>query len=176
MDLVQKHYPHEQHIFVFDNATTHSKRPASAPSAQKMTKNPSKTFGVKVTATENGRTQYLPNRKPQKQVVQMGPGKLPNGSLQPFYDDFGVFKGMTRILIECSLTQEAKLRAKCKNFKCEKGAMDCCQWHVLYNQPDFMNQESMLQIACKEQGFEAMFLPKFHCELNFIKQCWGHAK
>ncbi|KAF8236176.1 hypothetical protein L208DRAFT_1253078, partial [Tricholoma matsutake] len=25
-------------------------------------------------------------------------------------------------------------------------------------------------------GFQILFLPKFHCELNIIKQCWGHAK
>jgi transposase len=47
---------------------------------------------------------------------------------------------------------------------------------VLYNQPDFANQLSAVEIACKAQGYEAMFLPKFHCELNFIEQCWGHSK
>jgi transposase len=29
---------------------------------------------------------------------------------------------------------------------------------------------------CAEWGFKVMFLPKYHCELNFIEQCWGHAK
>ncbi|KZT67640.1 hypothetical protein DAEQUDRAFT_672921, partial [Daedalea quercina L-15889] len=26
------------------------------------------------------------------------------------------------------------------------------------------------------RGFEVLFLPKFHCKLNPIKQCWGHSK
>ena len=26
------------------------------------------------------------------------------------------------------------------------------------------------------QGIQVLFLPKFHCELNFIEQCWGYAK
>jgi len=55
MGIVEKHYPNDHHIFVFDNATTHSKRPATALSAQKMTKGPSKTFGVEVTVFENGK-------------------------------------------------------------------------------------------------------------------------
>jgi hypothetical protein len=37
-------------------------------------------------------------------------------------------------------------------------------------------RESSLEITAKAQGFEVVFLPKFHCELNFIEQCWGHAK
>ena len=34
----------------------------------------------------------------------------------------------------------------------------------------------MLEIHCQEHGFSVIFLPKFHCELNFIEQCWGYAK
>ena len=66
MAIVEKYYPHDQHMFIFDNTTTHSKQPAAAPSARKMTKNPSKNFGVEVTIRENGKIQYLPNGKPQK--------------------------------------------------------------------------------------------------------------
>jgi hypothetical protein len=176
MDIVQKYYPHDRHIFVFDNATTHSKRPVAASSARKMTKNPSKSFGVEATIMDNGKIQYLPNGKPQKCVMQMGPGKFADGSPQSFYDDAGIFKGMTKILNERKLTEEAKLKAKCKGFKCEKGAMNCCQRWVLHNQPDFINQESALEIMANVQGFEVVFLLKFHCKLNFIEQCWGHAK
>jgi len=50
--------------------------------------------------------------------------------------------------------------------------MDCCCWRILYNQPDFANVKPVLQTFCHEAGF----LLKFHCELNFIEQCWGYAK
>jgi transposase len=36
--------------------------------------------------------------------------------------------------------------------------------------------KSLLEEACAKQGFWMLFLPKFHCELNFIEQCWGFAK
>jgi len=101
---------------------------------------------------DNGKIQYLPNGKPEKHVAQMGPGKFADGSPQSFYNNVGIFKGMTKILIECELTEEAKLKAECKGFKCKKGAANCCQCWVLYNQPDFVDQESALEITCKAKG------------------------
>lgn len=80
------------------------------------------------------------------------------------------------ILHERGLIQESKLRAQCKDFKCAKGATNCCCRRVLYNQPDFVAVESNLERICKARGFSVLFLPKFHCELNFIEQCWGYAK
>ena len=31
-------------------------------------------------------------------------------------------------------------------------------------------------MRCKEHGFCALFLLKFHLELNLIKECWYHVK
>jgi transposase len=47
---------------------------------------------------------------------------------------------------------------------------------MLYDELDFVGVESLLEIACKACGFHANFFPKFHCELNFIEQCWGYSK
>jgi hypothetical protein len=122
MDIVAKHYPDEDHIFVFDNATTHLKREDTALSARKMTKGPSNTFGVEVTVVdEAGKIRYAADGKPEKKTVQMGPGQLPDSSVQPFYDGNRVFKGMTQILQEREMHQESKLCAECKNFKCKEG-------------------------------------------------------
>ena len=176
MDIAEKYYPNDNHVFIFDNATTHQKRPATALSARKMTKNPNKTFGAEVTVFENGRIRYTPDGKPQKVKVRMDPGKFLDGSPQDLYNENGDFKGMTKLLLERGLTQEATLNAECKNFKCADETASCCQRRVLYNQPDFAGQVSALEISCRERGFEVIFLPKFHCELNFIEQCWGHSK
>lgn len=54
--------------------------------------------------------------------------------------------------------------------------LDCCCRRLLYNEPDFVNVPSLLETECNSRGFKVIFLPKFHCELNFIEQCWGYAK
>src|SRR6266404_5765063 len=38
IDIIEKHYPDEDHVLLFDNATTHLKRADSAISARKMPK------------------------------------------------------------------------------------------------------------------------------------------
>jgi hypothetical protein len=185
MDILQKHYPNENHVLVFDNATTHLKRANGALSARNMPKFTSKmetNWGVEVNVwNENGKPVYGSDGKILKMKIQMEDATFADGTKQVLYFEpehpkAGLFKGMAVILEERGLINKSKPHAQCKNFKCLPGQSSCCCRRALYNQPDFVQVESLLETTCKARGFSVIFLPKFHCELNFIEQCWGFAK
>jgi len=190
MDILEKYYPDEDHVLVFDNASTHQKRPDGALSARRMPKRTSmveKNWCVEVNVRgNNGQPVYGPDGKISKHKVKMVDATFADGTSQSLYFDAshekaGLFKGMAVILEERGLVKESQLRAECKKFQCPKpsgsdGMAQCCCRRVLYNQPDFTEVESLLEMTCKARSFEVLFLPKFHCELNFIEQCWGFAK
>ena len=104
------------------------------------------------------------------------------GEPQPFYfpPDYpsmpGWFKGMEWILRERSLWPECGLPSECPGFKCPDGRSDCCCRCLLFNQPDFVTQQSHLEELIWQRGHLCDFYPKYHCELNFIEQYWGAAK
>ena len=117
--------------------------------------------------------------------MNMVSGKLWDGTLQPFYfleghELAGHFKGMAIILKEHGYANAHQLRTQCKDFNCPKAtepqAQLCCCWRILYNEPNFASVMSLVEQECIQQNFQVLFLPKFHCELNFIEQCWGCAK
>lgn len=83
-----------------------------------------------------------------------------------------VAKGIKAILVECGLYQE-RLRGKC-NKKCTSDS--CCNRRILELQADFMEQKSLVQEVIEAAGHLCIVLPKFHCELNFIKFFWGAVK
>ena len=186
MDILDKHFPDECHIFVFDNATTHLKHTDDALSACKMSKGPTKpqnpSFGVlRNVVGENGKPRYTPDGNLLKEKVPMSDGRFSNGTPQSLYfppghPQAGVFKGMANILEERGFTGIQELPSECPRFKCDKAKERCCCRRLLYDQPDFIEVESLLETACKRWGYSVVFLPKFHCELNFIEQCWGYAK
>ena len=191
MDILNKFYPNEEHMFVFDNATTHTARSDTALSARNMpkgTKAVGEFWGAIVPVLDSDGNQVYQRdengkltRKPQKMKVRMD-GTFNDGLPQSLYfpDDHpispGCFKGMAVLLQERGLVKESKLRYECPGFKCKPGMSDCCCRRALYSQPDFVAVESLLETHARVRGFDVLFLPKFHCELNFIEQCWGYAK
>jgi hypothetical protein len=96
-------------------------------------------------------------RIPQKMV-------LPDG--QP--------KGMKIVLEERGLLRTS-LKMKCDTGACN-GSNLCCGRSILANQPDFLEQKSLVQETIERMGHRCIFLPKYHCELNFIEFFWGAVK
>jgi len=185
--IITHDYPDQEHIFIFDNASTHLKRADDAISSRKMPKFMPKegtNWGVEITArNQDGKIIHGSDGKPLKVKIRMGNGRLPDGSPQDFYyptnhPQTGKFKGMAQILAERNLGigDPFKIRAECLKFQCVGDNPLCCCRRILYNQPDFVNVPSLLENYCSEKGWKVLFLPKFHCELNFIEQCWGKAK
>lgn len=149
---------------------------------------PPEIWGVDVTVYgPDGKVVHGPDGKPLKRREQMGCGTLPDGCLQSLYYPSthpkypSAFKGMAEILVERGYPAAPSLRYECPKFACAAPATPltrrfCCCRRILYEEPDFVNVESLVEKLCREQGVEVIFLPKFHCELNPIERCWSHAK
>ena len=52
----------------------------------------------------------------------------------------------------------------------------CCATYVLSQEPDFKEQKEWLSEIVEASGFQIIFFPKYHCELNFIEMIWGWIK
>lgn len=183
MDILEKYYPDEDHVLVYDNAKTHLKCADNALSACHMPKFPSNNFFVECTVVgTDGKLVYSPNRKILKEKIQMGDTILHDGSPQSLYYPPnhplhpGSFKEMLRILLERGYTSAPSMLSQCKGFKCPPGAKNCCYQCLLFSEPDFNDVESILEAHCKKRNIKVLFLPKFHPELNPIEQCWGFSK
>ena len=47
---------------------------------------------------------------------------------------------------------------------------------ILSNHHDFATEKTKVEHFLENEGLKAIFLPKFHCELNPIERVWGQAK
>jgi len=130
--ILHKYYPNDDHVMIFNNATTHVKCTDNTLSAQCMPKNPSCLWGVTVPLKDNnGAIMYNPDGKLQKIKVPMEPGCYADGEPQPLYfpdghEKVGWFKGMAQILQEQGFEVTSKLQAKCQGFYCPPGETGCC--------------------------------------------------
>jgi hypothetical protein len=183
MDILDRDYPNESHVLLYDNASTHRKRADNALSARNMPltrADPSNTHRKNFLCTTHDSSGH-------EIQVQMTGARFDAQTPQELYYPpdhhwAGQFKGMRVIIQErrkhgANLPDPSKLKAQCnKAFRCEPGATTCCCRRILYTQPDFVHSKSMLEELCESRGYQVLFFPKFHCELNFIEQCWGYAK
>jgi hypothetical protein len=183
MDILDEHYASYRHAFILDNARTHTKRAENALSARRMPKHTRQNFQFDTVVRDgSGRPVVQQNGQPLVERRRMEDATLADGSAQPLYfpDNHpkhpGHFKGMTELLRERGFDAPERLKAQCKGFKCDPGVANCCQRRILFNEPDFARVPSIAERFCSARGYQVVFLPKFHPELNFIEMCWGYGK
>ncbi|KAF8597420.1 hypothetical protein BDV93DRAFT_452909, partial [Ceratobasidium sp. AG-I] len=139
LDILARDYPNEDHVFIFDNATIHTKRPADALSVLAMNKFPPKNhnFLVDIIGPDGAVTKGL-----------FEGARLPDGSQQSLYWPPGHrkghpsewwFKGTAQILFERGISNAFELLAVCPGGCPDSSATNCCCRRTLYNQPDFID-------------------------------------
>ena len=153
------HGPGYQALFMIDNSQGHSAYSKDALLSSRMNLNP----GGKQAKMRDG--WFLQDG--QKVIQPMSfPVDHPQFPGQP--------KGMKWVLQERGLWISS-LKMKCRD-KCLVGSIGCCAKKLLEIQPDFREQHSLVQEVIESAGHLCIFLPKFHCELNFIEYFWGAIK
>ena len=84
------------------------------------------------------------------------------GAENVFFSSDGRPKGMRIVLQECGVDTSAMKAADMRL--------------VLGSHADFKNEKTALEHVVQEKQQSAIYLPKFHCELNPIERVWGEAK
>jgi transposase len=144
-----------------DNSQGHTAYASDALLATKMNLNP----GGAVPKLRDGWFMHNGCRISQPMVF---PIDHPTNPDQP--------KGIKQVLTEWGLWRQGLL-LECKKPKiCSVDSIDCCARRLLSQQPDFLEQKSSVQEVIEAAGHLCIFLPKFHCELNFIEFFWGAVK
>ena len=146
------HPPGTLGVFIFDNSSGHSVYAGDALVASRMNVGPG---GKYVPKMRDGWYSVDGIKVSQRMV-----------------DQSGTPKGMKVVLQERGLACSG-LRGRC-NVHADDGV--CCMSRMLSEQPDFKEQRPLLQELVENRGHIALFLPKFHCELNIIEYFWGAAK
>lgn len=79
---------------------------------------------------------------------------------------------MEYLLAERGLLPAAGLRAACANEAAHSPDGNCCCKRMLGKQLDFKYEISALQRTVEKGEHLCLFLPKYHCELNWIERYW----
>jgi hypothetical protein len=176
LDIFEQKHPNCIAVLIFDQSSPHALYGKGALNAFGMNKAPGEVEKGNIKAY--GRDTYFPPECtiPGLQgTIQVFWQLNPNGEREP--------KGVKQILIErgCNIPG---LR-----FKCPKGAkctalleypptieQMCCLACILSNHQDFFEEKSQVKELIIDRGHKAVFLPKFHCEINLIEMYWGIAK
>lgn len=160
--------------FLFDNSSNHGAFKDDALVADRMNlnsggKQPLMRDGWFMVNKDEG-----PVRVPQRMRYEDDNGKINAKGLKWILQERGIWKEGLRL--ECREKWKDVEGKEHTRKSCKSGITDCCARRLMSNQPDFREQKGMLEEEVIKHGHLVLFLPKFHCECNWIEYFWGDAK
>ena len=90
-------------------------------------------------------------------------------------------KGIKQVLLECNLWLMKKICLVCekcseKHINEKSRRFDCCVQRIMFLQPNFLEQRSLLEEAVVNANHILERYLKFYCECNFIEHYWSYVK
>jgi hypothetical protein len=156
--IFEARYPSAQAVFIFDHAPSHMKTPEDALNVDRM------------NVRDGGKQPFM------RDTVW-------DGQVQRMVTDDGIQKGLRTVLEERGINTKGMNAEKLKEVLGEfevKCSTIVTHTHtetmMLTHMQDFKDKTTLLQQLIEGRGHICLYLPKFHCELNPIEQCWCHAK
>jgi hypothetical protein len=128
MSIIEKQYHYEDHVFVYNNATIHTKLPKNAPNVNKLTLG----LSQKVKYKEAGLLgEMITCKYPPVTLLDGRVQQLYHPSKHPITKLCGAFKGMSLNLEEWGIPSAQNLKLVCPLtgfFKqgCPIGSTNCC--------------------------------------------------
>jgi hypothetical protein len=157
--IFESHHPGCKLVFTFDNSQNHHAKAPGGLCAKTMLKGPggkNQLIQNELNGTiYNGRHQQLWQYKPlfkDSDVI----ARDDNGQM------IKEMKGLRQILVERGVA--------CGDMSAEAMRLRLAEHH------DFKQQEEWLATVVHARGHEILYLPKFHCELNYIESVWAYLK
>jgi len=165
-------FPGYQGLFAFDNAKIHQKYASDALQVSNLNLTPG---GKNTVPMRNGYFASLENAH----AVPVQTMMLPDGRLKGLkiiLQERGLWPEGQRFLTQCMIPGELPGEKKANPACRHASNANCCARALLSSQPDFQAQKCQLQETLEAAGYQVIFYPAFHCELNFIEYFWGRAK
>ncbi len=156
--IFEQLHPGCQLVFTFDNSQNHHARLPGGLCAKKMLKGP------------GGATQPL-----QREHT----GTVYNGVEYTLWQ-YKVDKVTGAFVLDANGERVKEMKGMAKILT-ERGvdiagmSVDAMRL-VLAEHDDFKNEKEWLAQAVHDKGHDILFLPKFHCELNYIENVWAYVK
>ena len=150
--LMEEMHPGKELVWIFDNSSNHHAKCKDGLCVKKLQKFDGGKQPVMRDSVWNGQPYNMQNERGQQ-------------------------KGAMRIIEDRLGYYPPHMNLQCKTWSnCDPVNQQCCAKKIVADFDDFKAQRAWLVETVEDRGHTIIFLPKFHCELNFIEMVWGYVK